>query len=144
MADELQVAKDIVRLETNQKQTNNDVSRIDLNITKLTEIAGAIKELLAVHGNRLDSQDRYIETFMSNHDKDLEIVHERIDRTNTKVDDEADKILDALAVHRKESSDSNKEVVGKIDQLRKFYWMGVGGLTVLAFVIPIVLKYWVD
>jgi len=144
MSEDREIIEKIVRLEAGKVQIQHEVDKLDANLMKLTEIAGDVKELLAVHDNRLDSQDKMIETLMSKHDKDLDIVHERIDRTNTKVDDEGEKILAALASHRTQSASDNKEILGKIAQLQKFYWMAVGALTVLTFIIPIILKYWVN
>jgi cob(I)alamin adenosyltransferase len=39
--------------------------------------------------------------------------------------------------------DSITEYHKKVDDLQQFVWIGIGGVTVLSFIIPIVLKYFI-
>ena len=52
------IAKDVYQLKADMAQINTLVDRLDITITKLTEVSTNISELLAVQTNRLETQEK--------------------------------------------------------------------------------------
>jgi hypothetical protein len=57
------------------------------------------------------------------------------------MNDKDDKILTELKVHREASAKEHETLSKRMTQMEKYIWLAVGGGTVLASIIPYILKY---
>lgn len=97
----------------------NIVSKIDDAITKLSDVNANITKMLAVHDERIEqcnkSDDlliKMIDTLKDNNTKEHEVVAERID-----------------------------QIEKKLEEVSKFKWMVAGVIAVIVFVSPVVTNY---
>jgi len=84
-----QLKVDIATLKKDIKQTRDIHSRIDNAIEKLTNVATSIKQMLAVHEEKIQQQEAadkalydLVENRRAETDKKLEDVHSRINTTS--------------------------------------------------------------
>ena len=109
------------------------VERLDVAVEKLTEVSRSISQMLAVHENRIDTQEKVsdqltdlIEQRRKEANEDIKELHSRITTTTREL---SDKI-----------AHTEKNVLTKIAELQntsqpiyenKYIWMGIGGLFVI-------------
>jgi len=112
------------------------VERLDVAVEKLTEVSRSISQMLAVHENRIDTQEKVsdqltnlIEQRRKEANEDIKELHSRITTTtrelSDKIDDTEKKVLSKLAeLHSKPSPLSEN----------KYIYMGIGGLFVVLWI----------
>lgn len=111
------------------------VERLDVAVEKLTEVSRSISQMLAVHENRIDTQEKVsdqltnlIEQRRKEANEDIKELHSRITTTTRELSEKID--------------DTEKKVLLKLTELQstpspiyenKYVWMVVGGLIVLSW-----------
>lgn len=89
------------------------IDKLDTAIDKLADVSGDIKQILAVHENRLDQT----ETIMERHFVQMDAVHNRVSNL------------------RDDMNDSEQKVYEKINEIEKWKWQVIGGSAAVAMVI---------
>jgi len=89
------------------------VDKLDTAIEKLSDVSTDIKQILAVHEQRLDQT----ETLMDRHFIQMEAVHSRISSL------------------RDEMNSEHQQVLEKINEINKWRWQIMGGAAVVAAVV---------
>lgn len=89
------------------------VDKLDTAIEKLSDVSTDIKQILAVHEQRLDQT----ETLMDRHFIQMEGVHSRI------------------SALRDEMNNEHQQVLEKINEINKWRWQIMGGAAVVAAVV---------
>lgn len=113
------------------------VERLDVAVEKLTEVSRSISQMLAVHENRIDTQEKVsdqltdlIEQRRKEANEDIKELHSRITTTtrelSDKIADTEKKVLTKLAELQSEPSPHLYE--------NKYIWMVVGGLVVILWI----------
>ena len=113
------------------------VERLDVAVEKLTEVSRSISQMLAVHENRIDTQEKVsdqltdlIEQRRKESNEDIKELHSRITTTTRELSDKID--------------DTEKKVLFKLAELQarphplyenKYVWMSVGGLFVILWIL---------
>jgi hypothetical protein len=111
------------------------VDRIETAIEKLTNVSVELKQMLAVHEQRISQQEK-------NSDELHDVVEKRREELDIKLKDvyntmrEQDKsIVEEIYKLRKESSEQHNILSSKIAQLEKFIWMALGGGMVVTWLL---------
>ena len=91
------------------------IDKLDTAIEKLSDVSNDIKQILAVHGERLDQT----ENLMERHFVQMDAVHNRV------------------SSHRDDMNDAEKRLSEKIAEINKWRWQVMGGAMILASLISI-------
>ena len=87
------------------------IDKLDTAIEKLSDVSNDIKQILAVHEQRLDQT----ENIMERHFVQMDAVHNRVSNL------------------RDDMNDAQKEMLEKIDAISKWKWQVMGAAGVIAF-----------
>ena len=89
------------------------IDKLDTAIEKLSDVSTDIKQILAVHEQRLDQT----ETIMERHFVQMDAVHNRVSNL------------------RDDMNEAQQEVLDKIAEINKWRWQMMGGAAVIAAII---------
>ena len=120
--------------------------RLDRTIESLTEISGSVKQLLAVHDSRLDTQekqDEKLHTMIENRrkttDQQYEALHARIgdlkDELYEEIDKNNERISNALYDLKQGQDEHHKVMMDKVNSIEKWKWTIIGGAIVIGFIL---------
>ena len=119
--------------------------RLDNAITKITDVSNSINRMLAVHEEKLASQEDAIsrqekDTFERKQEfnKDVEIIHERIRTTK----DELSTMMSKQ--HEEQSMAINsikKDLKDRVGVLERWRWLLIGGCIVIGFTIHKMMNF---
>jgi len=111
------------------------IDRMEAVIERLSIIQTDLNKMLAVHDQRIDSNEKNVSHLE-------EVVEKRREESDIKLKDvydtmrsEDNKILTELNSIRKESSEQHNILANKINEIEKRLWMYIGGVSVIVFVI---------
>ena len=115
--------------------------RIETAIEKLTNVSVELKQMLAVHEQRITQQEK-------NSDELHMIVEKRRDELDIKLKDvyntmrDQDKsIVEEIAKLRKESTEQHNILSNKINQLERYIYVAIGGGMVITWVMTNAANY---
>ena len=115
--------------------------RIEAAIEKLTNVSIELKQMLAVHEQRLSQQEKNSEELHT-------IVEKRRDELDYKLKDVYDtmrqqdnSVLEEIAKLRKESSEQHNILHTKINQLEKYIYLAIGGGMVITWLLTNAMNY---
>jgi len=94
------------------------IDKLDTAIEKLSDVSNDIKQILAVHGERLDQT----ENLMERHFVQMDAVHNRV--SNLKDD----------------MKNAQKEMLEQIAEINKWRWQVMGGAMALATLISVLAQ----
>jgi chromosome segregation ATPase len=122
------VASEVSILEKRQ-------DRMEVVIERLTGIQTDLNKMLAVHEQRINSNEKNV-TYLE------EVVEKRREESDIKLKDvydtmrsEDNKILTELNNIRKESTEQHNILTAKINEIEKRLWMYIGAVSVIVFVL---------
>jgi hypothetical protein len=152
MADLNELNIQVLQLKNDMSQINVLVDRLDITISKLTEVSSSVSQLLAVQGNRLDQQEKssnqisyLLEKRKDEMTENFEILHRRINSSekDAKADIEKheEKILDEIKAIREENKNMHAALNKKIVELEKWMWVVTGGAAVVGFLLSKVIDF---
>ena len=109
--------------------------RMEVVIERLTGIQTDLNKMLAVHEQRINSNEKNV-TYLE------EVVEKRREESDIKLKDvydtmrsEDNKILTELNNIRKESTEQHNILTAKINEIEKRLWMYIGAVSVIVFVL---------
>ena len=113
--------------------------RLDNAITKITDVSNSINRMLAVHEEKLASQEDAIARQETDtverkreFEKDVEIIHERIRTTK-------DDLSSMMSKQHEEQSMAinsiKKDLKDRVGVLERWRWLLIGGCIVIGFII---------
>ena len=130
MADNLQTEIELVKRDINQ--LNQVIGKLDTAIDKLSEVATSINQMLAVQENKIDTQDKQI-------DKNVEVIHDRIEKHSEEVTVEIEKshrvIMDEIKALREDQALHHQLVSERLNKLEQWRWVVIGGACVAGWAI---------
>ena len=126
-------------LEQDLRQMGGLFDRLDISIEKITELNTTIKEVLAVHEQRISATEVDIERTYDTFEEKYEQLHSRISTVNRELvkdlKNNTDKVMDAV-LDMRESMDTHAKIHDdRIRSLEKRQWMMMGAAAVLGFLI---------
>ena len=107
----------IQELKTNLTMVATLVDKFDTAIDKLSDVSTCVDKMLAVHENRLATQE-----------SQTEVIH-------TRITDYRKELLEELKDMREESEKQHKEIADRITKLEKGKWLVVGAATAVGFIL---------
>ena len=118
--------------------------RIEIAITRLTDISSDLNKMLAVHEQRLMQQEKNMDSIES-------VLERRREESDVKLKDvyetmrnEDSKILNELNDMRKESTEQHNKLTERITTLENKVFLYIGGISVIVFILtygPQILKF---
>jgi sulfatase maturation enzyme AslB (radical SAM superfamily) len=115
--------------------------RIEAAIEKLTNVSIELKQMLAVHEQRISQQEKASDEL---HD----VVEKRRDELDLKLKDVYDtmrdqdkSIVEEIAKLRKESTDQHNILHSKINQLERYIYVAIGGGMVVTWILTNTIYY---
>ena len=119
--------------------------RLDNAITKITDVSNSINRMLAVHEEKLASQEQEIARQETDtierkreFEKDVEIIHERI--KNTK-----DDLSTMMSKQHNEQSEAinsiKKDLKDRVGVLERWRWILIGGAIVVGFALHKLMNF---
>jgi hypothetical protein len=117
------------------------VDRIEAAIEKLTNVSVELKQMLAVHEQRISQQEKVSDEL---HD----VVEKRRDELDLKLKDVYDtmrnqdkSIVEEIAKLRKESTDQHNILHSKINHLERYIYVAIGGGMVVTWILTNSIYY---
>ncbi len=130
MSEDLKTEIELVKRDINQ--LNLVMGKLDITIDKLSEVATSINRMLAVQENRIDTQDRQL-------DKNVEIIHDRIEKHRLETSDGIEKshqlIMEEIKKLRDEQQIHHTLVSERLNKLEQWRWIMIGGAMVVGYLI---------
>ena len=119
--------------------------RLDNAITKITDVSNSINRMLAVHEEKLASQEDAITRQEQDtverkreFEKDVEIIHERIRTTK-------DDLSSMMSKQHEEQSMAinsiKKDLKDRVGVLERWRWLLIGGCIVIGFIIHKMMNF---
>ncbi len=126
-------------LEQDLRQMGGLFDRLDISIEKITELNISIKEVLAVHEQRITATEVDIERTYDTFEEKYEQLHSRISTVNREISKELKEHSSAVQDAVKELTTLVKDHAqlhdDRIRALEKKQWMMMGAAAVLGFLI---------
>ena len=143
MADKLATDVEILKREVADMKLIH--GRLDNAISKISEVSNCINRMLAVHEEKLASQEDAIarqeqDTFEKKREfeKDVEIIHERI--KNTK-----DELSNMMSKQHEEQTTAinsiKKDLKDRVGVLERWRWLLIGGCIVIGFALHKLMNF---
>tara|TARA_Y100000356_G_scaffold134512_1_gene144043 strand:- start:722 stop:1168 length:447 start_codon:yes stop_codon:yes gene_type:complete len=119
--------------------------RLDNAILKITDVSNSINRMLAVHEERLANQEESIsrqekdtEDRKREFEKDVEIIHERINSTKHDLSD----MMSKQHAEQSESINSiKKDLKDRVGVLERWRWILIGGCIVVGFALHKLMNF---
>ena len=133
-------------IETEVSQLNSVVDRIDITLTKLTDLSTTVSQILAVQGNRLEVQEKageklekIIETRRLETESAIKDLKENIADIETDLQEDLNnhqtKIIAKIEELRKEGNKQHTEISDRMTRIEKWMWVFVGGAAAIGFIL---------
>lgn len=141
-----QVETRVAVLEKDFSNISGLFNRLDNALDKLADISSSVKQLLAVHDARLDTQEKMdeklhdmIEKRRVTTDQQYEALHKRIGEVKDELYEEIDTrnkaIIDCINKVSKDQEEHHKVMEEKITNMEKWKWILIGGSAVVGYLI---------
>ena len=143
MADKLATDVEILKREVADMKLIH--GRLDNAISKITDVSNSINRMLAVHEEKLASQEDAITRQEQDtverkreFEKEVEIIHERI--KNTK-----DDLSEMMSKQHEEQSQAinsiKKDLKDRVGVLERWRWLLIGGCIVIGFIVHKLMNF---
>ena len=143
MADKLTTDVEILKREVADMKLIH--GRLDNAISKITDVSNSINRMLAVHEEKLASQEDAIARKEQDtverkreFEKDVEIIHERI--KNTK-DDLSEMMSKQHAEQSQAINSIKKDLKDRVGVLERWRWLLIGGCIVIGFALHKLMNF---
>ena len=143
MADKLTTDVEILKREVADMKLIH--GRLDNAISKITDVSNSINRMLAVHEEKLASQEDAIARQEQDtverkreFEKDVEIIHERI--KNTK-DDLSEMMSKPHAEQSQAINSIKKDLKDRVGVLERWRWLLIGGCIVIGFALHKLMNF---
>ncbi len=125
---QFELVKDVIQVKT-------ILERIDTSVEKLTIISADVTQLLAVHDNRITSQERLGNQLQKQMDKINDTNDKKLTDLSKKIDENRQDILDKLDDYNKVTDDQHDEIKSRMAKIERWMWSMVGGGATVVFLL---------
>ena len=126
-------------MENDIRQMGGLFDRLDVSIEKITELNTSIKEVLAVHEQRITAAEVDLERTYDTFEEKYEQLHSRISTTNRELSkelkDNTAAVQDTLKELTAQITEHANHHDDRIRALEKRQWMMMGAAAILGFLI---------
>lgn len=141
-----EVAANLVSVQKELAQFSKFIDRMDVTIEKLTEVSSTVSQLLAVQGNRLESQEKLTGQFQQmlekrkeETDKNTKEIYDKIQETENNIYEEIEVSNEKILVEVKNLAakleEHNKSTNERISKIEKWMWTAIGVTSVVVLFI---------
>lgn len=141
-----EVAANLNSVQKELNQFSKFVDRMDVTIEKLTEVSSTVSQLLAVQGNRLESQEKLmghmqqmLDKRKDETDKNTRDIYEKIQESENNIYEEIEvsneKILMEVKNLGQKFEEHNKVTNERITKIEKWMWTALGVTSVLVLFV---------
>ena len=139
MANQTNLDTKIALMENDIRQMGGLFDRLDVSIEKITELNTSIKEVLAVHEQRITAAEVDLERTYDTFEEKYEQLHSRISTTNRELSkelkDNTAAVQDTLKELTAQITEHANQHDDRIRALEKRQWMMMGAAAILGFLI---------
>ena len=139
MANQTNLDTKIALMENDIRQMGGLFDRLDVSIEKITELNTSIKEVLAVHEQRITAAEVDLERTYDTFEEKYEQLHSRISTTNRELSkelkDNTASVQDTLKELTAQITEHANHHDDRIRALEKRQWMMMGAAAILGFLI---------
>jgi ABC-type siderophore export system fused ATPase/permease subunit len=136
------LAADVTHLQTDMAKVGQLVDRLDITISKLTEVSTSLSQLMAVHEAKLTAQDivmkqttDLVEKRRVEVEDKVQQLHARISsgekELSTKIENQYDDLMTEIKEMRAESVKQHNALGDRINTMEKWHWIVIGGAIVI-------------
>jgi septation ring formation regulator EzrA len=133
-------------VEREVSQLTSVVDRIDMTLTKLTDLSTTVSQILAVQGNRLEVQEKVgekleklIETRRLENESSFKDIQEKISLVETDLHEDIqnnhEKVITEIKELRKEGTTQHTELSNRMTRIERWMWTFVGAGLVIGFIL---------
>jgi hypothetical protein len=115
--------------------------RIEAAIEKLTSISAELKQMLAVHDQRISQQEKETSSLDLKFEKRREVMDGKLNDVYNTMREQDNGILEEIAKLRKESTEQHNILSAKINQLEKYIYIAIGGGMVITWILTNAANY---
>ena len=115
--------------------------RIEAAIEKLTSISAELKQMLAVHDQRISQQEKETSSLDLKFEKRREVMDGKLNDVYNTMREQDNGILEEIAKLRKESTEQHNVLSNKINQLEKYIYIAIGGGMVITWILTNAANY---
>lgn len=108
-------------------------AKIDEAIQRLAGVAADVSKMLAVHEQKINYQEKTIDSLISNFEKRRAEIDGRFKEMH-------DDLRSELYTSRENSKVQHNEQNQKIESIQKYIWMAMGAVSLLSWLIPLALN----
>jgi len=148
MATNKELATDLELLKKDVTSMSGLMSKLDLAIEKLTDVANSLDRVIAVHENRLeyhDQIDKELFTLIEDRRKEAkeqyELLHKRMgsmrDDLEESIEDSIKEMLSDIKEMKEKDAEHHKEVSDRLTKLEMWKWYVIGMATLAGFIFSL-------
>lgn len=148
MATNKELATDLELLKKDITSMSGLMSKLDLAIEKLTDVANSLDRVIAVHENRLeyhDQIDKELFTLIEDRRKEAkeqyELLHKRMgsmkDDLEESIEDSIKEMLSDIKEMKGKDAEHHKEVSDRLTRLEMWKWYVIGMATLAGFLFSL-------
>lgn len=141
-----EVASNLNAVQKELAQFSKFVDRMDVTIEKLTEVSSTVSQLLAVQGNRIESQEKLmghmqqmLDKRKDETDKNTRDIYEKIQESENNIYEEIEvsneKILMEVKNLGQKFEEHNKTTNERITKIEKWMWTALGVTSVIVLFV---------
>ena len=115
--------------------------RIEAAIEKLTNVSIDLKQMIAVHDQRISQQEKTSFTLETKFEKRRELMDSKLKDVYETMRAQDNNVLEEINKLHKELTEQHNVLSNKINQLEKLIWLAIGGGTVITWFLTNLANY---
>ena len=115
--------------------------RIEAAIEKLTNVSIDLKQMIAVHDQRISQQEKTSLTLETKFEKRRELMDDKLKDVYETMRAQDNNVLEEINKLHKELTEQHNVLSNKINQLEKLIWLAIGGGTVITWFLTNLANY---
>jgi conjugal transfer/entry exclusion protein len=115
--------------------------RIEAAIEKLTNVSIDLKQMIAVHDQRISQQEKTSLTLETKFEKRRELMDGKLKDVYETMRAQDNNVLEEINKLHKELTEQHNVLSDKINQLEKLIWLAIGGGTVITWFLTNLANY---
>lgn len=117
------------------------IDRIETAIEKLTNVSIDLKQMIAVHDQRISQQEKTSLTLETKFEKRRELMDGKLKDVYETMRAQDNNVLEEINKLHKELTEQHNVLSNKINQLEKLIWLAIGGGTVITWFLTNLANY---
>ena len=109
--------------------------RLERALEKLTDVSTDLNTLLAVHEQRINQQEKDLDSMHDSIELRRAELQEALDKVYKTMHDEDMQVVAKLDVMRLEQISQYEGLTEKLNTMQRYFWMYIGGFTAVIFFI---------